>query len=222
MAITRVDIFVATARAISALNAGTASAFDGTVADERRATGEIEAAILAADARVCRARASRYGDGYRSLFLALSASIPHGSVIPDHLGPIEQVVIKHASADSAYKAGKTDPFLTLADIENWRAQGAALYGAAHDASGSAVAGYYREVGGQLFYTGSDAKAYLANFTRTSSCQAPEVDEDMVVGLALESLLKEGDSGGALVQNMIAAARAQLSALEAPAALREAA
>lgn len=218
MAIQRVSLIAAKSRVISALNAGTASAYGLTVSDERRAAGEIEAAILGADARICRAIAARKGDGYRSLFLDVSASIPYGAVIPDHIGPVEQVVIKHASADPDYKPGKTDPELSLDDIVDWRANGAALYGAAHDAAGSPVAGFYREVGNQLFYTGSDAKAYLANIIRTGAPQAPEVYEDAVVGLALEDLLKEGDSGGALVQNLIAAGRAQLAALE----MREAA
>jgi hypothetical protein len=214
MAVTRCSLSTLTSRAVSALNAGVAATYGTTLADDRRSAGEITAAILAADARVCTARAKRWGDGYRSLFLGDSGSIPHAGKIPDHLGPIEQVVIKHASGDSDYKAGKTDESLTLGDVENWRANGVAVYGAAHDAAESVIAGFYKEVGLQLFYTGSDAKAQIANVARTGACQAPEVDEDMVLGLALESLIKEGDRGD-VVATLIKSAQAQIAALEAP-------
>jgi hypothetical protein len=213
MAITRCTLSTLKSRAISALNAGTAATYGTTVADDRRSSGEIEAAILASDARVCRARASNPADELlRPLLLSLSASITHAGAIPEHLGPVEQVLIKHASADSDYKAGKTDDSLTLADIENWRAYGSALYGAAHNAAGAAVAGFYLKRGNQLFYTGYDAKVYLATFTRSGACQAPDIDEDTVLGLALEDLIKEGDTGS-VVATLIQAARTEYARLE---------
>lgn len=212
MAITRCDLTVLTKRAVSALNAGVAAVYGTTLDDDRRSPGEITAAILGADARVCRARGSNPADELlRPLLLSLSASIPHAGVIAEHLGPVDQVLIKHASADSDYKAGKTDEFLTLADIEEWRALGAALYGAAHAAADSTVAGFFIKRGNQLFYTGHDAKAYLATFTRTGACQAPDVDEDTVLGLALEDLIKEGDAAP-VVATLISAAKADYAQL----------
>lgn len=194
MAITRVDLATVRGRLIAALNSAPASTWATTISaanDARRNDTELDKMILAADARVCEARASCVGDGYRSLFLSLSASIAHAGVIPDHLGPIEQVTIQLVAA-GAYVAGKFDADLTLDDIETWRANTDSRYGVAHNAAGSVTGGYYLRRGSQLFYTGNDAKVQIATFVRSGACQAPETDEDLVLGLALGAALKEGD------------------------------
>jgi hypothetical protein len=214
MPIPRCDLTTLTGRAIAALNAATAGAWSTTITssdDDRRSTTEIQKAILAADARVCEARGSNPQDELlRPLLMSPSSSIAHAGVMPEHLGPVDQVLIQYATGDTNYRAGKSDEAVTLADIENWRANGAALYGAAHDAGGT-VSGFFVKRGNQLFYTGADAKAQIATFTRSGACQAPEVDEDTVLGLAVESLIKEGDAGSA-VGTLIAAARADLTRL----------
>lgn len=194
MAITRVDLATVRGRLIAALNSAPAATWATTISatdDARRNTTELTNIILAADARVCEARASCVGDGYRSLFLSLSASIAHAGVIPDHLGPIEQVTIQLVAAGS-YVAGKFDVQLTLDDIERWRANVDARYGANHNAANSVLGGYHLRRGSQLFYTGNDAKVQIATLTRSAACQAPETDEDMVTGLALGAAFKEGD------------------------------
>jgi hypothetical protein len=213
MPVTRCNLATVRGRLIAAVNAAPAATWATTITaadDPRRNETELTNIILAADARICAARAARVGDGYRSLFLALSASIPHGGVIPDHIGPIEQVVIRHVATDSVYKAGKFDPHLTLDDIERWRAN-LGSYGAAHDAAGSVLSGYYIRRGSQLFYTGNDAKAQIATFVRSGACQAPETDEDMLVGLALGDAIKEGDTIGGIAP-LIAQAQAEYTLL----------
>src|SRR5689334_9255877 len=98
MAIIRCDLDKVRGRLIAAVNAAPAATWVTTITpsdDARRNPTELDNIILAVDARVCQARASKVGDGYRSLFLSLSASIAHGGTIPDHLGPIEQVTIKY-------------------------------------------------------------------------------------------------------------------------------
>jgi hypothetical protein len=212
MAITRCDLATVRGRLIAALNAATAATWiTSGVTDTRRNDTELTNIILAADARICAARAARVGDGYRSLFLGLSASIAHGSTIPDHLGPIEQVTIKYVSSDSDYKAGKFDASLSLADIERWRANTSSRYGAAHDAASSVLSGYYIRRGSQLFYTGSDAKALIATFARSSACQSPETDEDMLLGLSIGDGYKEGDMGASLA-TIVTDARADYAEL----------
>lgn len=214
MAITRCDLTTLMGRLIAAVNAAPAATWATTITssdDNRRNTTELQKIILGADARVCAARASRVGDGYRSLFLSLSASITHGGTIPDHLGPIEQVTIKYVAADTDYKAGKFDASLSLADIERWRANLGTKYVIAHDAAGSATSGFYIRRGSQLFYTGADAKCLLATFTRSGACQAPETDEDVVLGLAAGAALKEGDNG-TFLNTLVADARAEYAEL----------
>ncbi len=214
MAVTRCDLATVRGRYIAAVNAATAGAWTTTVGsadDLRRNTTEIINIILGADARICAARAARVGDGYRSLFLGDSGSIAHGGVIPDCLGPPEQFVIKQASSDPDYKAGKFDDSLTLADIERWRSNTGGRYGAAHNAAGSVLSGFYIRRGKLLFYTGADAKCQIATFIRTPICQAPESDETMLLGLSLGDGLKEGDTGPMLA-TIIADARAEYASL----------
>lgn len=211
MAIARCDLATVRGRLIAALNSAPAATWATTTSatdDARRNTTELTNLVLAADAQVCEARASCVGDGYRSLFLTLSASIAHAGVIPDHLGPIEQVTIQLVAAGS-FVAGKFDKDLTLADIERWRANTDSRYGAAHNAAASITAGYYIRRGSQLFYTGNDAKAQIATFVRSASCQAPETDENLVTGLALGAAFKEGDAPQA-VNALIGDARAELA------------
>lgn len=214
MAITRCTLATVRGRLIAAVNAAPAATWATTITssnDNRRNDTELDNIILAADARICAARAARVGDGYRSLFLSLSASITHGGTIPDHLGPIEQVTIKHVTADSDYKAGKFDASLTLADIERWRANAGTRYVVAHDAASSATSGFYIRRGSQLFYTGADAKVLIATFTRSGACQAPDTDEDMLLGLSLGDALKEGDAGP-FIATIVADARTEYATL----------
>jgi len=210
MAVTRCTLATVRGRLIAAVNAAPAATWATTISssnDNRRNDTELDNIILAADARICQARAKKVGDGYRSLFLSLSASIAHGGTIPDHLGPIEQVTIKHVTSDPDYKAGKFDASVSLADIERWRANTGTRYGANHNAANSVLSGFYIRRGSQLFYTGFDAKCLLATFTRSAACQAPETDEDMLLGLALGDALKEGDTGPFLA-TIVADARAE--------------
>lgn len=214
MPVARCSLVTVHGRLIAAVNAAPAATWATTISatnDGRRNDTELDNIILAADARICAARAAKVGDGYRTLFTSLSVSIPHGGVIPDHLGPVEQVTIKYATSDSDYRAGKFDAALTLDDIERWRANVGGRYGAAHDAANSVLSGYYIRRGSQLFYTGSDAKALIATFTRTGACQAPEVDEDMLLGLSLGDAIKEGDTLTGLAP-IIADARAEYTLL----------
>lgn len=215
MAVPRCTLATVRGRLIAAVNAAPAATWATTISatnDNRRNDTELDNIILAADARICAARAARVGDGYRSLFLSLSASIAHGGVIPDHLGPIEQVTIKYASSDGSYKAGKFDSTLTLDDIERWRANVGSRYGANHDAANSVLSGYYIRRGSQIFYTGSDLKVQIATFTRlVATCQSPETDEDMLLGLSLGDALKEGDVGTPLA-TIIGDARTEYASL----------
>lgn len=219
MAIPRCDLTTVRGRLIAAVNAAPAATWATTISavdDNRRNDTELDKIILAADARICAARAKRWGDGYRSLFLSLSGSIAHGTVLPDSLGPPEQILIKYAAADTDYKAGKYDSSVTLADIERWRANVGSRYGASHNAANSVLSGYFRLMGRQLFYTGSDAKAQLATFTRTAACQAPESDEDMLLGLALGDAVKEGDTGP-FIATIVGDAHAEYALLLKPVA-----
>lgn len=212
MAIVRCDLATIRGRLIAALNAATAGTWATTATDPRRNDTELDKLILAADAQVCKARASTLGDGYRSLFLSDSSDLSHGDTLPDHLGDIEQVRIKLVSTDTDYKAGRFDEGVELADIENWRANPGSIYGTAHDAANSSLSGFYVVQGDQVFFTGYRARCKIANVVRSAACQAPDVDEDTVFGLALGNAVKEGDTG-VFMPTAVQDARTQLAAIQ---------
>lgn len=167
MATTRADFYTTFRRLVSCLNAGTASSFSTVLDDPRRSAGELFASLQAADDEVCALLAETTGQGFRPLFLSDSGDLSHGDALPDRLGPLAQVKIKHVSTDADYKTGKTDKNLTLADIERWRANVGSIYGANHDAANSSLSGFYLEVGDEIFFTGYRAKGKVATYARTS-------------------------------------------------------
>lgn len=214
MAVTRCLLATVRGRMIAAVNAAPAATWTTTITaanDNRRNDTELDNIILAADARICQAHAKKRGDGYRSLFLSLSASVTHGSELPDSLGTPEQILIKYVAADTEYKPGQFDSSLSLADINRWRTNAGTRYGVAHDAASSVLSGFFRLESRQLFYTGADAKAQIATFTRTGACQTPETEEDMLLGLSLGDALKEGDTGP-FIATIVGDARAEYAEL----------
>lgn len=167
MTTTRADFYWNYKRLISALNAGTASSFTTVLDDPRRSCGELFASLQAADGEICALIGETEGQPYRPLFLSDTAELSHGDTLPDRLGPLTQVKIKHVSSDSDFKAGKFDKDLTLADIERWRANTSSIYGASHNAANSLLSGYYIELGDEIYFTGHKAKAKAATYTRAS-------------------------------------------------------
>lgn len=196
MATVRVDYTLLLKRLTTAINAAVASTFTLTLDDPRRSAEEIAASGQAADDEVCTLICSSEGSGHRPLFLSDSADLTHGATLPDRIGPIAQVRIKHVSADSDYKAGKFDCNLSLADIERWRANVGSIYGAAHDAANSSLSGYYMVLGDEIYFTGYRARAKVATFTRSAgTMQSPQVYEDAVLAIAITNLVKRGDESG---------------------------
>ena len=167
MATTRADLFTLFKRLNSAVNSGSASAFTTVLDDPRRSYGEIFAALQAADDEVCEMCATPEGHHYRPLFMQDSDDLTHGATLPDRLGPVSNVRIKHVAADSDYKAGKFDKDLSLADIEHWRDNAGGLYGANHDAADSSLSGFALVLGDEVYFTGYRAKVKYASYTRTS-------------------------------------------------------
>jgi hypothetical protein len=160
MTVTRADFYWNYKRLVSALNGGTAGSFTTVLDDPRRSPGELFASLQAADDEICTLIAETEGQGYRPLFLSdTSGDLAHGATLPDRLGAMAQVKVKHLPTDSDYKAGKFDKDLTLADIERWRAD--------LDGNYSGQLGFYLELGDEIYFTGYRAKGKIATYTRLS-------------------------------------------------------
>lgn len=166
MPVTRVDFYTLYRRLVAALNAGSASSFTAVLDDPRRSPGELFASVQAADDEVCTLRAETEGGSFRTLFLSETAELSHGDALPDRLGPITQVKIQHVSG-GAWRAGKFDKGIDLADIERWRDNVGSIYGANHNADNSSLSGFYLVLGDEIFFTGHRAKAKAATYARTS-------------------------------------------------------
>jgi hypothetical protein len=192
MTVARVDLYRMRGRVIAALNAapaGTWTINNSPTTDQRRNDTEMDYAIRDADAQVCLAICETPGHGYRSLFLT-DTTLTHGAMIPDHIGPIESVRIQPYTG-AQFMAGRPKD---ADDIDSYRNDTLGLYDTvAHNITGSSLAGYYSVIGNEIRFTGFAAKALLANFTRTTDCQSPEVYADAVLSLAVMNLVKEGDA-----------------------------
>jgi hypothetical protein len=191
MTTARCDLTVLTSRVISALNAGTAATYGTTINDDRRSAGEITAAILSADARVCHAICESTENGYRTLFMS-EVDLTHGEEISEPIGPIGRPKIQpYEGAEWVLGHPKSAD-----EIDSYRANTESLYDEIdHDEEGSSLAGFfdYDPIAKAFRFTGHAAKVSIATFTKSEACQSPVAYEDTVFGLALSVLPKEGDS-----------------------------
>lgn len=199
---------------IQILNAGEQNAsgspvYSAVIQDDRRVAGHVTDAATQAGERILLAICETEGNGHRPNFMALSGSIAHGAVLPEHIGPIGTVQIQ-PYAGAEFIAGLP---ADVDDIESWRANVSSLYDTvAHNASGSSLAGRYAVLGNELFYTGHDAKIYLANFTRADvATKVPDAYEATWVRLTVGLLAKEGDTPG-LIQMYAQAGENDLAAI----------
>lgn len=164
MTVVRADFYSLFRRLTSAMGAGSSSSFTTVLDDPRRSAGEFFTSIQAADDEVCTLICESEGHGFRPLFLSTTGDLAHGSTLPDRIGPITQVKITTGGNEAA---GIFDKNLSLADIERWRRNTESLYGPDHDTAGSSLGGYYIQLGDEIFFTGSSAKAKMATYARIS-------------------------------------------------------
>jgi hypothetical protein len=166
MADVRTDLYTVYRRLSAALNASVSSTFTAVLDDPRRSPGELFTSIQAADDELCTLIAETEGHGYRPFFLTDSAALSHNDQLPDRLGSIVQVKIKHVSGGS-YRPAKFDKDLTIADIDRWRENTGSLYGAGHNAANSSLSGFCIILGDGIYFTGYEAVAKIAVYTRRS-------------------------------------------------------
>jgi hypothetical protein len=180
---------------LALLNAGPDDySFSVNVGDERfgtlgAASDQVKEAILAADEQVVLAILETEGHWARPDYVDWSGQLDYLDEIPTHVGKTGQVEIL-VSNGGAYVPGVP---ATIEEIRMWRGADSSSFGSkAHNASGSAVAGYFAIRDNVVQFTGYRLAVKLGTYTRTSVCQAPAIYQLTVWAMALTYLFpKEG-------------------------------
>ncbi len=134
---------------------------------------EFDDTILQIDAQIILARVSNPGDPYAGQFIGASANIAHGGIVPAHIGAIAKITVDGTPSRQT---------ASLAELIEVRSN-PNLYP-------SAAARHFME-GGCLYITGTIGVVYYPTYTKTTACQAPDVDELAEVMGAIGALPKDG-------------------------------
>lgn len=191
---------------VASINAATAATWTATLDDDRRSTGEIQHAIVSADADVVLAILETPGHPQRAGYMAASADLTYDAgnsapEIADSIGEYGPVEIKIASGDTVYVTGTPT---TVDDIELIRRNPNSMFSPAHTVAASPNGGYYAIRHPKLHFTGSAARVWVGAFTpnyATPACFAPEQYTQAIVALAVARLMKEGDQPEVFAMNM---------------------
>jgi len=182
--------------ALNALQSSTYTAATPTINDRRRVEGMIRDAIVAKDAAVRAAICLTEKSPHRVRYLDYSAELQSGDEIPDHYGPIGEVVIQKISAGAFEPAVEAE---TVEQINEWRENVGSVFGlVAHDAANSPLSGWFKQVGTRLRFTGYRAKIEIASFDVSAEgvdppvLGSPDAFEDVIFAGAVGDLPVEGD------------------------------
>jgi hypothetical protein len=184
------------AAALNALDRTTYTSATPTINDRRRVEGMIRDAIVAKDAAVRAAICMTEKSPHRVRYMSYTTELSDGDQIPDHYGPIGEVVIKKYSGGSFEPAVEAD---TVDQINDWRENAGGVYGAiAHDAAGSPLAGYFKLVGTRIRITGYRVKLEIATFDISGEAVnppvlgSPDAFEDVIFAGSVGDSPMEGD------------------------------
>lgn len=167
-------------RVVSILFANRLNPYAGTASGSNsryQVTQEITDSILEADAVICQARMNTPGDPYRSSWLVVSADINNGELIPAHTGSVGGVEVaisttyapaRFASSRAEILAMRAHPLL-YTNAERWA--------------------FIED--GTLYHNGTTGRVWVPEFTKSSVCQSPDVDQTAVIAGALAGLPKDG-------------------------------
>lgn len=162
--------------------------------DDRYILEELQRAILETEAEIARDICESYHP-MRSAFLSWSADLDNGDNLPDHIGQVEAVRIvpySGASLPDSYIVGEST---SRENIKAWRLNTNNMFDAAnHNASGSALSGYYNITNGTITFTGHAANVniciHVPNYT-TPALQIDNIFDNAIVAGTIPKLNKIG-------------------------------
>jgi hypothetical protein len=170
---------------------GTFSATVASVNLDRNATAIAESAREAA-MMIGRAIVVNPKHVHRNAYVSSAGvTLSHQGELPDMAGEMDLVEIQPYSG-AAWQTGAPRD---VQQIESWRLNPFDLYDSvAHNASGSALGGYYAIANGRFYFTGFAARGYFPEISRdTITALIPDEYESTWVALGVAFTLKEGDN-----------------------------
>lgn len=171
------DISKLTAR-VTWLIGARGSAFDTTVLDDRFILEEIQRALVETESELIRTLCESYHP-MRSQFLAWSNDLTNGDTLPVHIGQVEAVRIEPYAGGTKIPGEST----SRENIRLWRANTANIFDTvAHNANGSALAGYYNITNETIVFTGNAANVKICTYTPNYSTPALQVDNQFDAAL----------------------------------------
>lgn len=148
------------------------NSFGATVSDDRFIQEEVRRALIETESEVVRALAESYHP-LRTSFLAWSSDLADGDTVPAHIGPIEAVRIEPYDGGTYVMGEKT----SRENIKLWRLNTGSVFDAvAHNASGSALSGYYDLTNQTITFTGFAAQVKTCTYAPDYATPALQVDD----------------------------------------------
>lgn len=175
-----------TKQTLGLLNAS--SAYAAITDDDKFTDGLVGESLFQSDERIYTAGAETKGHWMRPEIMDWSAAITtYLAEVPAHIGELGDVEIKYVAADTAYQLGKP---MKREEIEIYRRDTDGFLSAAHNATGTIVAGYFDPEAlkdGVCAFTGAEMKIRVATYTRTAALQSPQSYSSGIVAFALSYL-----------------------------------
>lgn len=165
------DIDKLTAR-VSWIIGARGTTFDNIVNDDRFDQEEIRRALIETESEIVRALCEAYHP-MRTSFLAWSSDLADGDTLPVHIGQVEAVRIVPYTAASPVPGEST----SRENIRLWRLNTANIFDTvAHNASGSALAGYYNITNQTITFTGQSAQVKVCTYNPDYTTPALQIDD----------------------------------------------
>lgn len=144
---------------------------------------ELTDAILEFDGVIVQARMNIPGDPFRTTWMAISEDIQNGQLIPPHIGSAGNVEVGILDEDTQ------EYTYTPARYASSRAEILAMR--AHPTLYTDAELWAFTEDGTLYHNGDVGRIWRPQYTKSSVCQAPDVDELAVVAGTLGGLPKDG-------------------------------
>lgn len=177
-----VSIATVRTRVISALMANRLAPYSGTISSpptnsRYQTAAEFNDVILEVDALIVLARISNPGDEYRPNWITATPNLASGDFIPPHVGANGHVDVAVGATflPASYAKSRAEMLAVIAhpalypDAQRWA--------------------FIED--SQIWHNGDAARVWCPTFTKTSNCQAPDVDELAEVMGTIGFLVKDG-------------------------------
>ena len=148
--------------------------FVDTVNDDRFILEEIQRAIIETESELARDVCEAYHP-MRMPFLAYSADLENGDLIPERIGQVESVLIQPTST-AIPEDWVVGEYTSRTNITAWRANVNNIFDAInHDQAGSSLSGYFNLTNDTITFTGYRAQVNICTYIPNYAAPALQID-----------------------------------------------